>query len=458
MISRHVQTPTIFALGPPQLLIPADHSTRADTGRNIDWTAAFTHELAHVTRGDGWTRLWVEFVLIALPLQPLVWLARRAFHVACEEACDDWAVATGTNPVDLADTLTAWITGSQPTAGLVTIGMSSTKSRTLRLLALRSKPIARLNRAWRWIGLPAGLLLITGLAIAQSPTGKRNEPAHPATPVAVSNAEDDAAKEETGSSSQMPGGKGRRASLPPYVIEPPDVLTITPVQLVPKGTMRVGPLDNVQIEVDSAPNAISGKFQVDSSGDVVLGALYGAVKISGLTRLEAQEAVKKKLAEILTNPRVALTIDETRRETGISGKHLVAPDGTINLGIYGSVDVDGKTIAEARAAVEKKLSDLFVDPKVAVDVSEYKSKFFYMIIGEQVDRRQLDVNETVLDAILGPISGNWDSNKEVFVSRRSSSGKVQRLEVNWKEVIQGDDTTNYKILPGDRVFVQPKDK
>ncbi|HEV3416228.1 MAG TPA: M56 family metallopeptidase, partial [Pirellulales bacterium] len=127
MVSRNVQTPTIFAIGPPRLLIPADHSTRADTGRNIDWTAAFTHELAHVTRGDGWTRLWVEFALIALPLQPFVWLSRRAFHIACEEACDDLAVATGSNPVDLADTLTAWINGNKPTAGLVTIGMSSTK-------------------------------------------------------------------------------------------------------------------------------------------------------------------------------------------------------------------------------------------------------------------------------------------------------------------------------------------
>jgi BlaR1 peptidase M56 len=176
MVSRDVQTPTIFALGIPRLLIPSDHSMRAVAGKSIDWTAAFTHELAHVARGDGWARLWVEFVLIALPLQPLVWLARRAFHTACEETCDDWAVATGSNPVDLADTLTAWINGSNPAAGLVTIGMSSTRSRTLRLLALRSKPIARLNRAWRWVGLPIGLLLIAGLAIAQSPAEQTKDP------------------------------------------------------------------------------------------------------------------------------------------------------------------------------------------------------------------------------------------------------------------------------------------
>ncbi|HEV3415771.1 MAG TPA: polysaccharide biosynthesis/export family protein, partial [Pirellulales bacterium] len=280
------------------------------------------------------------------------------------------------------------------------------------------------------------------------------------TPVAASHGEVKASKDETESSTPQPDTRGRRVGLPPYVIEAPDVLTITPVQLVPKGTTRVSPLDKVHIEVDDAlpKKPISGIFPVDSSGEVVLGPVYGALKISGLTRLEAQETVRKKLAEILKDPQVALIIDETQRETGITGKHRVGPDGRINLGIYGTVYVDGQTVAEARAAVEKKLSDLFVDPKVAVDVSEYKSKFFYTIIGEQIVRSKLDGNETVLDAILGPISGSWDSTKAIFISRPSISGKVQRLEVNWKDVLQGDDTTNYQILPGDRVFVQFKDK
>ena len=64
----------------------------------------FFHELAHVARGDGWSRLGVECILVMLPVQPLIWLLRRSFHTTCEESCDDWAVATGTNPIDLADT------------------------------------------------------------------------------------------------------------------------------------------------------------------------------------------------------------------------------------------------------------------------------------------------------------------------------------------------------------------
>ena len=186
ILSRSVRTPTIFALGAPRILIPTDDVSQQGD-RKIDWTAAFTHELAHAAHRDGWARLWVEIVLIALPLQPLVWLARRAFHTACEEACDDWAVATGSNPVDLAEMLTAWIGNSKPKPTLLAIGMSSTKWRTLRLLSLHRKPTARLGRNWRWAGLPALFLLVGGLAVAQSPYEKKSD--QTPTPVAPSRGE-----------------------------------------------------------------------------------------------------------------------------------------------------------------------------------------------------------------------------------------------------------------------------
>ena len=451
LISHDVRTPTVFALCRPRLLIPADDASRAAM-KNVDWTAAFTHELAHVARRDGWSRLWVEFILIALPLQPLVWLARRAFHTACEEACDDWAVATGSNPVDLAEMLTAWMHGSQPRPTLLAIGMSSTKARTLRLLALRSKPIARLSRSWRWAGIPTVLLLIGGLAIAQSPYEKKHEPSPP--PTAPTKGESKAAIDKpTGSS-------GKQTNPPPYIIEPPDILTISAVQLAPKEITRVAPLDKVRIEVHGTnrDQPISGLFQVDSSGEVVLGPVYGALKIAGRTRVEAENAVKKKLEEVLKEPDVALIIDEGRRESGIAGEHLVGPDGRINLGVYGSVKVAGLTVADASAAVKEKLSDSFIQPKVALDVYKFNSKVYYVITedssGDSLRRLPSTGNDTVLDAISAcpELARNLKAIKSVAISRpASSSSKSETLQVHWKDVLHGDDSTNYQILPGDRL-------
>ena len=67
--------------------------------------------------------------------------------------------------------------------------------------------------------------------------------------------------------------------------------------------------------------------------------------------------VKKKLSDVLRSPEVALVIDESRREAGIAGQHLVGPDGTIHLGVYGTVYVTGMTIEEARAAVGHRRFD-----------------------------------------------------------------------------------------------------
>jgi polysaccharide export outer membrane protein len=456
LLSGSVRTPTIFALGARRLLIPVDDTSR-DDGKTIEWTAAFTHELAHAARRDGWARLWVELVLIALPLQPLVWLARRAFHAACEEACDDWAVATGTSPVDLAEILTTWIGNSKRRPTLLAIGMSSTKARTLRLLSLHTTPTAKLARRWRWAGACAAVLLVASLAIAQSQNDKKPDPR-------AANGTTTSAGDNKPAPGKLVGSSGKQTNAPPYVIEPPDILTISAVQLVPKESTRVAPLDKVRIEVSGTPpnEPIKGTFQIDSDGDVVLGPIYGAVKISDLTRHDAEEKVKQLLRTVLKEPHVALSIDETRREAGIAGDHLVGPDGKINLGIYGSVFVSGLTVADARAAVEKKLNDAFVDPKVGVDVSKYNSKVYYLItnepgLGDYVRRMSTTGNETVMDAISEyQNSVNLPGRiKSITIARPSSaSSKRETLEVHWKDVLHGDDTTNYQILPGDRIFIE----
>ncbi|MHB9081797.1 MAG: M56 family metallopeptidase [Pirellulaceae bacterium] len=170
LISDSVSTPMVLALTRSVVLLPR---TGSSTFGDIDWTALFAHELAHVTRHDGWSRLWVQLVTMVVPLQPLVWPARRAFYMACEEACDDWAVAVGSDPVQLANTLTAWANHPMRSGPLLAIGMSSTKGRILRLLALRTKPIAELGTSWRWTGICAAIVLTASLAVAQMPANGR---------------------------------------------------------------------------------------------------------------------------------------------------------------------------------------------------------------------------------------------------------------------------------------------
>jgi hypothetical protein len=77
------------------------------------------------------------------------------------------------------------------------------------------------------------------------------------------------------------------------------------------------PPDNVirpdhvlQIDADGThiDSPIRGAYLVDPDGNVNLGAVYGKVKVSGMTADEAEAAVLAKLQKILRSPQVVISI------------------------------------------------------------------------------------------------------------------------------------------------------
>ena len=129
------------------------------------------------------------------------------------------------------------------------------------------------------------------------------------------------------------------ASLPPYEIEPPDILLISNVGLVPKEPFQIQPLDVLQVDADPTTtklgNPIRGRYVVEPGGMLNLGPAYGKVKVGRLSLEEAQSAVLKQLQKMLKDPKVSVMLDESGGVQQVSGRHLVGPDGTINLGITG---------------------------------------------------------------------------------------------------------------------------
>jgi len=255
-----------------------------------------------------------------------------------------------------------------------------------------------------------------------------------------------------------------KISLPTYVIEPPDVLLIDAVKVVPKPPYKIEPLDTLEIFVlGTLPDQnIAGPYPVEADGTIMLGPAYGAIKVSGMTLAEARDAIKKQLETVLTAPEVSVSLGESAGQQQIEGEHLVGPDGTVNLGTYGSVYVAGMTLTEARGAIEEHLTQFLDEPEVSVDVFAYNSKFYYVVteganLGDQIQRVPITGNETVLDAITQIGGLSRISSKTIWVARPApadGSGCAQVLPVNWRAIVDAADTaTNWQILPGDRVFV-----
>jgi polysaccharide export outer membrane protein len=255
-----------------------------------------------------------------------------------------------------------------------------------------------------------------------------------------------------------------KVNMPEYVIEPPDILLINAVRVVPLPPYRIEPLDTLFIQVTGVlpEQPIAGPYPVEPDGTVNLGLAYGSVSVVGLTIPEAKKAIETALKRF-ANPQVVVALAQGRGAQQVSGEHLVRPDGTVGLGIYGGVRVSGMTLNEAKAAIEAHLSRFLQRPEIAIDVLAYNSKVFYVIFdgagnGQQIVRLAATGNETVLDAIsqvngLTPVS----SKHHIWIARPGpvNCPDDQILTVDWNAITtRGRAETNYQLLPGDRIYVE----
>ncbi len=302
-----------------------------------------------------------------------------------------------------------------------------------------------------------GLLAIAALAVAGTGCSTFGRPQRATTQQVMLDANCPTDPE------RMPAKELAKVTLPAYVIEPPDILLVDALRVVPKPPFRIQSFDTLQVIVEGTllEQPINGLYVVEPGGMLDLGPSYGKVMVGGQSLEEAQDAVFRHLKRVLREPQVSLTLAQAAGQQQIAGEHLVGPDGTINLGTYGSVYVTGLTLEQAKASIEKHLGQFLDAPLVSVDVFSYNSKVYYVITegagyGDNVARFPVTGNETVLDAV-SQINGlSRLSSKDIWIARPAPSGVGcdQVLPVDIESIMKGGSTaTNYQLLPGDRVFI-----
>lgn len=268
----------------------------------------------------------------------------------------------------------------------------------------------------------------------------------------------------------------RKAALPEYIVEIPDILLIEAVNNIrpPNALVHAGEPLLIQVNrtipfgaqedpVAQQFKSINNIYIIGTDGYVNLGPEYGKVLVAEQPLAEIQQRIDNHLRQVLTSPQVMVTLPSPQNKQFVAGQHLVRPDGTVGLGIYGSVYVTGMTLQQVRCALERHLSQFIHNPQVSVDVLAYNSKAYYVIAdgggaGEQVVKMPSTGNETVLDAIAA-VQGlpTVASKSSIWVARPSPelNGPDQILTVDWNAIAQGAQTaTNYQLLPGDRLYVK----
>ncbi len=144
----------------------------------------------------------------------------------------------------------------------------------------------------------------------------------------------------------------------------------------------------------------------------------------------------------------------------LPGDQPILPDGTINLGKYGLLQVAGKTVPEIEAMVRTAVQGQNKGQDagfITVRVVARQSKVYY-VIGEvnSPGAFQLQGRETVLDGIMQAGGLTDNASRDNIIVSRPTKPNCPRIVLPfcWKNVVQlGDTATNYQLAPGDRIYV-----
>jgi polysaccharide biosynthesis/export protein len=157
--------------------------------------------------------------------------------------------------------------------------------------------------------------------------------------------------------------------------------------------------------------------------------------------------------EYVIGPEDALHI-AVWREADLTASLPVRPDGKISLPLLDDVQAAGLTPKQLADSITEKLKKFLADPRVTVVVTQINSKRIYLV-GEvlHVGATPMLPNMTVLQALSSAGLNQFANTKRIYVLR-TQNGKQQKLPVNYRKLVKGEQIEqNYLLQPGDTIVV-----
>ena len=142
------------------------------------------------------------------------------------------------------------------------------------------------------------------------------------------------------------------------------------------------------------------------------------------------------------------------KEADLTATLPVRPDGKISLPLLDDVQASGLTPKQLADSVTEKLKKYIADPRVTVVVTEINSKRIH-VTGEVLHSGATSMlpNMTVLQALSSAGLNQFANTKRIYVLR-TENGRQQKLPVNYRKLVKGEQIEqNYLLQPGDTIVV-----
>ena len=142
------------------------------------------------------------------------------------------------------------------------------------------------------------------------------------------------------------------------------------------------------------------------------------------------------------------------KEADLTATLPVRPDGKISLPLLNDVQAAGLTPQQLADSITEKLKKFLADPRVTVVVTQINSKRIYLVgeVGHTGAMPMLP-NMTVLQALSSAGLTQFANTKRIYILR-TVSGKQEKLPVNYRKLVKGQQIEeNYVLQPGDTIVV-----
>lgn len=145
------------------------------------------------------------------------------------------------------------------------------------------------------------------------------------------------------------------------------------------------------------------------------------------------------------------------RHPEFSGTYPINQEGKIQYKFVGDIDVTGLTKKDLEEKIKKIISVYVIDPGVNVTITEYKSKIIY-VLGEvgtpgkyYMKSDAIPVREAVVNAGLPTLSA---AMRRCRIITPDKTGKVKTKSVDLYTILYGGDLkNNFDMHPGDVLYV-----
>jgi beta-lactamase regulating signal transducer with metallopeptidase domain len=191
-VVARLETPMIWCLGRPVLLIPGGLIKSLESGR---WRAILAHELAHLRRRDHWVRRLELAAGLIWWWNPVYWLTLRNLDHEAELACDAWVLwASPGDRITYAESLiricSALTTTEIAVPSLGIVGSGTSFERRLTMI-LSERVNCRVSIPSLLAALVLGVLSWPSWTTAEAAGAKPSPVALPVAPAAIEPADDD---------------------------------------------------------------------------------------------------------------------------------------------------------------------------------------------------------------------------------------------------------------------------